>query len=84
MLFSTTFADTVIQEITGDSQEPQDSEEWQRAVATGLASLPEASKGRAGQWLVSGGMKHANLLLKWLADPQTADAGMGAGRQLRG
>ena len=76
LLFSTTFADSIIDELTADPSEPMNAEEWQQKVADGLAPLPEGAKYHAQQWLLNTRTAQGDLLIKWLADPQTVEAAL--------
>ena len=75
-LFSTTFADTIVQELTSVPTEPMDSAEWGQQVETGLAAVPEDSRSRARLWLTNIKTKYRGLFLKWLSDPQTIEANL--------
>ena len=73
-LFSTTFADTIVQELTSVPTASVDSEEWRQQIEAGLVALPEGARSRAGAWLTNTRTKYRDLFLKWLSDPHTTEA----------
>ena len=75
-LFSSTFVDVVLEEITDVAPVPMDAEEWQQKAGPLLGTLPDLLRRRVEQWLVSTNTRYLELFLRWLSDPRTAEAAL--------